>query len=140
MSASGLDRYVEAQEGVYEQALGELVAGDKRSHWMWFIFPQIAGLSITSIGKFYSLADLAEAKAYLAHELLGVRLAECTDTMLGWAGKRKAEAILGVIDAMKLASSMTLFEAAGGGERFARALDEFYGGTRDQLTLDLLAP
>ena len=139
MNAPGLDRFVEAQQGVYEQALGELLAGDKRSHWMWFIFPQIIGLSISGIGKFYSLRSLDEAKSYLVHPILGARLAECTDAMLGWAGKREAEAVLGEIDALKFTSSMTLFEAAGGGERFTRALDELCAGQRDQLTLDLLA-
>jgi uncharacterized protein (DUF1810 family) len=140
MTAPGLDRFVAAQEGVYETALGELRAGTKRSHWMWFIFPQLAGLSHSSIGKAYAIAGLAEAKAYLAHELLGPRLAECTGAMLSWAGKREAEQILGHIDAMKFASSMTLFEAAAdGNERFGRALEAFYAGERDQLTLDLLA-
>ena len=139
MTAPGLDRFVAAQEGVYETALGELRGGAKRSHWMWFIFPQIAGLSHSGIGQFYAMADLAEAKAYLAHGLLGARLAECTGAMLAWAGKREAEQILGHVDAMKFASSMTLFEAAGGGESFASALDAFCAGERDQLTLDLLA-
>ena len=139
MTAAGLERFVAAQDGVYEAALDELRAGAKHSHWMWFIFPQIVGLSLSSFGRFYSLADRAEAQGYLAHPLLGPRLGECTDAMLSWAGRREARAILGHIDAMKFASSMTLFEAAGGSERFARALELLCSGERDRLTLDLLA-
>ena len=135
----GLDRFVEAQEGVYEQALAELRDGAKRSHWMWFIFPQIAGLSLSATGRFFELRDLAEAQAYLAHDLIGPRLAECTSAVLGWAGRMSAPAMLGPIDALKLCSSMTLFEATGGGPDFAAVLDVFYSGRRDPATLDLLA-
>ena len=138
MEAAGLDRFVTAQDGIYEAALEQLRDGAKRSHWMWFIFPQIAGLSLSSFGRFYSLAGLAEAEAYLAHQVLGPRLAECTDAMLVWAGRREARRILGYIDAMKFRSSMTVFEAAGGGERFARALEAFCTGERDRATLDLV--
>jgi len=134
----GLDRFVEAQESVYELALAELRDGAKRSHWMWFIFPQIAGLSLSATGRFFELRDLAEAQAYLAHEILGPRLAECTTAVLGWAGRLSAPAMLGPIDALKLRSSMTLFEAAGGGPDFAAVLDAFYDGKRDPATLDLL--
>lgn len=134
----GLARFVEAQRPIYQQALGELRAGDKRSHWMWFIFPQIAGLGRSPTAQLYAIADGAEARAYLAHPVLGQRLRECTDAMLGWAGRRSAEAILGPVDALKFRSSMTLFEAAGGGARFGEALDAFYGGERDRLTLERL--
>jgi uncharacterized protein (DUF1810 family) len=136
----GLGRFVEAQQPIYQQALGELRTGDKRSHWMWFIFPQIAGLGRSPTAQLYAIADEAEARAYLAHPVLGPRLRECTDAMLGWAGRRSAEAILGAIDALKFRSSMTLFEAAGGGndERFGRALDGFYAGERDRATLERL--
>ena len=110
----------------------------KRSHWMWFIFPQIAGLGLSEMARRYAIADLGEARAYLAHPLLGPRLAQSTDAILDWTGQRSAEAILGTIDALKFASSMTLFEAAGGGDRYARALDAFYSGRRDERTLELL--
>lgn len=135
-----LDRFVEAQQRVYAGALAELRAGTKRRHWMWFVFPQIAGLGRSETARFYAIADLAEARAYLAHPLLGPRLVECTGAMLDWAGRRSAEAMLGPVDAMKLKSSMTLFEAAGGGECFARALYAFFGGERDAQTLAILVP
>ena len=136
----GLERFVRAQEGVYEQALAELQAGAKVSHWMWFVLPQIAGLGRSDMARRYALSGLDEAAAYAAHPVLGARLRECTDAMLGWAGQRSARAILGGIDALKFASSMTLFEAAcPGEERFAAALEVFNGGVRDRATLDLLA-
>lgn len=133
-----LDRFVSAQRQVYPRALAELRAGEKRSHWMWFVFPQIAGLGHSATAQLYAIADRAEAEAYLAHPLLGSRLADCTDTMIGWAGRKSAESILGPIDAVKFRSSMTLFEAAGGGPRYARALDGFYAGERDGQTLSRL--
>ncbi|MCW1430364.1 DUF1810 domain-containing protein [Novosphingobium sp. JCM 18896] len=133
-----LERFVTAQQAIYPQALAELRAGDKQSHWMWFVFPQIAGLGRSEMAQRFALADRAEAEAYLAHPLLGSRLADCTDTMLGWAGRKNAEAILGPVDAVKFRSAMTLFEAAGGGARYARALDAFFGGERDGLTLAAL--
>jgi uncharacterized protein (DUF1810 family) len=136
-----LERFVSAQQQIYPRALAELRAGEKRSHWMWFVFPQIAGLGHSEMARRYAIADLDEARAYLAHPLLGSRLADCTDTMLGWAGRKTAEDILGPIDALKFCSSMTLFEAAGGGARYARALDGFCAGGRDGLTLTkLVAP
>jgi uncharacterized protein (DUF1810 family) len=134
-----LERFLEAQSTVHRRALAELHAGSKQSHWMWFIFPQIAGLGRTPTAQFYAIADAAEARDYLAHPVLGARLRECTDAMLGWGGRRSAEAILGPIDALKFRSSMTLFEAVADGEdRFARALEAFYAGTRDQTTLERL--
>jgi uncharacterized protein (DUF1810 family) len=133
-----LQRFIDAQDATFGTALAELKDGAKRSHWMWFIFPQIAGLGRSGTAQYYAIADLDEAKAYLAHPLLGPRLAQCTEAMLSWAGKRSAEAILGSIDTLKFASSMTLFEAAGDGERFGCALDAFLGGRRDPMTLDLL--
>lgn len=134
-----LDRFVAAQQQVYPRILAELRGGEKRTHWMWYVFPQIAGLGHSAMAQRYAIADLAEAQAYLAHPLLGSRLADCTDTMLGWAGRRSAETILGSIDAIKFRSSMTLFEAAGGGARYARALDLFCKGERDGQTLTRLA-
>ena len=106
---------------------------------MWFVFPQIAGLGRSSTAQFYALADCAEAVGYSRHPLLGPRLAECTDAMLGWAGRRSAERILGVVDALKFRSSMTLFEAcAHAPAPFAAALDAFYAGERDAATLERL--
>jgi uncharacterized protein (DUF1810 family) len=133
-----LDRFVAAQQQTYPRALAELRAGEKRSHWMWFVFPQIAGLGHSEMAQRYAIADLAEARAYLAHPLLGPRLADCTDTMLGWAGRKDAAAILGAVDAIKFCSSMTLFEAAKGGPRFSRAIEGFCDGRRDGLTIGKL--
>jgi uncharacterized protein (DUF1810 family) len=132
-----LDRFIAAQEGVIDSALAELRAGAKTSHWMWFVFPQIAGLGHSAMAQRYAIGDLAEARAYLAHPLLGARLTDATEAMLGWAGRRSAETVLGAIDAVKLRSSMTLFEvAAGAGAApFADCLDAFYGGDRDPATL-----
>jgi uncharacterized protein (DUF1810 family) len=136
----GLGRFVEAQRSTYGQALAELTAGAKRSHWMWFVFPQIAGLGRSPMAQRYAIGDEVEARAYLAHPLLGPRLVECTGAMLGWAGRKSAEAILGSVDAMKFVSSMTLFDAVASdaGNPFARALAVFNRGGRDALTLDRL--
>ena len=103
---------------------------------MWFVFPQIAGLGQSPMAKAYAIGDLAEARAYLAHPLLGSRLIECANAMLDWAGKRSAEAILGGIDAVKLRSSATLFGRAAPGEaRFRAALDRYFEGIPDPATL-----
>jgi uncharacterized protein (DUF1810 family) len=135
-----LERFVTAQADSFAAALAELQAGAKRGHWMWFVFPQIAGLGRSETARFYAIADLAEAQAYLAHPLLGTHLAAATDAILAHAGRRSAEAILGGIDAIKLRSSMTLFErAAHGEERFAAVLDAFYRGERDRETLARLS-
>jgi len=133
-----LDRFVLAQQPVYAGALAEIRAGTKRSHWMWFIFPQIAGLGHSATSRHYAIADMAEAKAYLAHETLGPRLAECTGAMLEWRGKRTVMQILGSVDALKFASSMTLFEAADGGACFAQAIEGLLDGRRDEASLALL--
>lgn len=135
---SGLERFVAAQRDLHDQVLRELRAGAKQSHWMWFVFPQLAGLGHSATAKFYGIADLGEAQAYLADPLLSDRLRECTEAVLGWAGKREATEIFGSIDALKFASSMTLFEAAGGGALYGLALDDFYAGQRDAATLSLL--
>jgi uncharacterized protein (DUF1810 family) len=134
-----LERFVAAQETIYPRALAELRAGDKRSHWMWFIFPQISGLGHSAMAQRYALGGLGEAREYLAHPQLGPRLAQCTDAMIGWADRKSKEAILGPVDARKFCSSMTLFEAADGGARFSRALDILCGGERDERTLGRLA-
>ena len=132
-----LDRFVVAQDGVYPQALAELRAGAKRSHWMWFIFPQIAGLGQSAMARTYAIAGADEARAYLAHPVLGARLIEATAAVTGARGS--AEAIMGGIDAVKLRSSMTLFAAVGDGPTpFRAALDRFFGGMADPATLRLL--
>ena len=136
----GLERFVEAQRSTYDQALAELVAGAKRNHWMWWIFPQIAGLGRSPTSERYAIRDAVEAHSYLAHPVLGARLVESTEAMLGWAGRRSAEAILGPVDALKFKSSMTLFDAVAGDadNPFARALAAFCHGARDPRTLDRL--
>ncbi len=129
-----LARFSEAQAGAYDRALAELRAGRKASHWMWFVFPQIAGLGRSDTARFYAIADGDEARAYLAHPLLGPRLVEATRAIIAASGS--AEAILGPVDAVKLRSSMTLFEAAATDpEPFRAALDRFFGGERDPETL-----
>ena len=136
-----LARFVDAQRAAWPDALAELTAGRKASHWMWFVFPQIAGLGHSPTARFYAIASLDEARAYLADPLLGARLRDGVAAMMAWAGRRSAEAILGGIDALKWRSSLTLFEraadadAAANGEPFAVALDAFYEGRRDPETL-----
>ena len=132
----GLDRFVRAQAGVYPRALAELQAGDKRTHWMWFVFPQILGLGHSENARLYAIRDRAEALAYCEHERLGPRLAECTRAMLDHAGNKSALDILGVIDAMKFHSSMTLFgECCPDMDIYTRALDAFFDGKRDDATM-----
>ena len=137
---AGLERFVEAQRSTYDDALAELSAGSKRNHWMWWIFPQIAGLGRSSTAQRYAIRDAVEARGYLLHPVLGSRLVECTGAMLGWAGRRGAETILGAVDALKFKSSMTLFDAVSddAGNSFAHALAAFCHGERDPLTLDRL--
>ena len=137
--AEGLERFVEAQRPAYHEALTELRAGAKRGHWMWFVFPQIAGLGHSPTARRYAIRDEVEARGYLGHPLLGARLRESTAAMMAWAGRKSAEAILGPIDAMKFASSMTLFDAVDQDDAcFARALAAFNRGERDPLTLERL--
>ena len=122
-----LQRFVDAQDGIFDAALSELRNGSRRSHWMWFIFPQIAGLGQSPTSRHYAIRSLEEASAYLDHPLLGGRLRESVEALLGWVGKRDAVAIFGPLDAMKLRSSLTLFHAAGPVEpAFSRALDAFF--------------
>lgn len=135
--AADLSRFTKAQDGVYEGALAELQSGRKATHWMWFIFPQLSSLGRSSTAKFYGIADLDEARAYLADPVLGPRLTECFRAVLGHDGL-SAEQIMGPIDGLKLRSSATLFRAAGSGEvaDLAQAvLDRFYGGKACPLTL-----
>ena len=131
----GLERFVGAQDGgVYEQALRELRAGAKRGHWMWFVFPQVAGLGRSSTAQHYALAGLEEARAYLAHPVLGPRLVECAQALLELSGRDPVR-VLGSVDAVKLRSSMTLFEAAAPDERvFAEVLERWFDGERDEAT------
>ena len=133
--AYDLGRFVAAQEGVYGRALAELQAGAKRSHWMWFIFPQIAGLGASAMAQRYAIGSLAEARAYLAHPILGERLRAGTAAVNAVAG-RSAHAIFGAPDAVKFRSSLTLIAAAAPDEPlFAEALARFFGGAPDPLTL-----
>ncbi len=134
-----LERFVRAQAGVYDTALAELQAGRKRSHWMWFVFPQVAGLGLSEMSRRYAVASLAEARAYLAHPVLGPRLVACVEAILGHSDLT-AVAILGSIDATKLRSSMTLFSrAAAKPEPFDRCLTAFFAGEADPATLARLA-
>ena len=131
-----LRRFVEAQDAgaAYDRAVAELRAGRKTSHWMWFIFPQIAGLGHSPMAQRYAIASLEEARAYLEHPVLGPRLRECAGILAALEG-RSAEEILGGIDAMKLRSSMTLFARAAPGERvFDEVLDRYFGGAPDEET------
>jgi uncharacterized protein (DUF1810 family) len=134
-----LERFVAAQAGVYARALAELEAGRKESHWMWFIFPQIAGLGRSATARLYAVASREEAAAYQSHPLLGRRLVECTTAVLRHAGT-PAELIFGPVDAMKFHSSMTLFDAVAGAAEpaFREALAAFHGGAPDPATLELL--
>ncbi|BAU89339.1 hypothetical protein MPPM_0734 [Methylorubrum populi] len=137
--AFDLNRFVEAQEGVYENALAELRNGHKRSHWMWFVFPQIAGLGSSAMARRYAIGSLAEARAYLAHPLLGQRLLACTRAANAWED-RSAHDLFGTPDDMKFRSSMTLFARADPeSPDFARALATFFGGQPDPLTLERLS-
>lgn len=134
--ADPLERFVEAQDVVYERALGELRAGFKRGHWMWFVFPQLRGLGRSAQSAFYGIRGLDEARRYLAHPLLGPRLESATRCVLQ-AGV-PPQVIFGQLDAMKFISCMTLFaQAAAPGSVFADALERF--GLEDRLTLDALA-
>jgi uncharacterized protein (DUF1810 family) len=136
--AFDLERFVTAQQSIYDQALAELREGRKHSHWMWFVFPQLAGLGRSETARFYGISGATEARAYLAHPLLGARLRECAAALLAHEGERP-EAILGGIDALKLKSSMTLFEAvADDPAPFAAVLDAFFRDERDAATLNLL--
>jgi uncharacterized protein (DUF1810 family) len=133
-----LERFVEAQERVYPIALAELQRGRKESHWMWFVFPQIAGLGFSPTAQYYAIGSEGEARAYLGHPLLGPRLEACARAVLAHRDL-SPEAIFGGIDALKFRSSMTLFEAAAdGGGPYGEALDAFYDGERDDKTLRLL--
>jgi uncharacterized protein (DUF1810 family) len=131
-----LQRFVDAQDrgGTYDRALQELRDGRKTSHWMWFVFPQIAGLGTSPMAQRYAIASLDEARAYLAHPVLGARLRESASALTGLA-TRSPEEVLGGIDAIKLRSSMTLFARAAPDEPlFGEVLDQYFGGVADDTT------
>ena len=134
-----LQRFVEAQAPVFEQVCDELRAGRKRGHWMWFVFPQLRGLGRSAVAERYGIASLAEARAYLAHPLLGARLAQCTGLVLQSRG-HGVHAIFGSPDHMKFHSCMTLFAIAAGGGVYQEALRACFDGNEDPATLRLLAP
>ena len=144
MSTTTIDRdrfghFLNAQDGgVWERALDELRRGAKTGHWMWFVFPQIAGLGSSEMARAFALANAEEATDYFAHPVLGPRLLEASQAMLGHASAVSAAEILGPVDTLKFRSSMTLFEAACSAEDaqvFADVLDRFFDGKRDELTL-----
>ena len=132
-----LERFVSAQHGEYTAALTEISNGAKQSHWMWFIFPQIAGLGFSAMSRRFAIASLDEARAYLEHPLLGLRLRACVDALQGVTGKT-AQDVFDEVDAAKLRSSLTLFAEAGTDQLFAAALGRWFGGVRDDATLALL--
>ena len=133
-----LQRFIDAQDEIYESVLAELSAGQKQSHWMWFIFPQFAGLGFSPTAQRYAIASLDEARAYLEHPLLGARLRACVGAVLPWFNQFSAEQVLGLIDALKLKSSLTLFDQVEPNTLFAAGLAAFYAGERDERTLALL--
>ena len=135
-----LQRFVDAQDrdGSYDRALAELERGRKQGHWIWFVFPQIQGLGSSQTARFYAISSLAEATAYLEHPVLGPRLDTAAETLLRLPG-RDPDTILGVLDAMKVRSSMTLFShVQDAAPVFSRVIEEFYGGQPDGLTEQLL--
>jgi uncharacterized protein (DUF1810 family) len=133
-----LQRFLDAQAGVFDRALTELRAGAKRSHWMWFIFPQVAGLGLSAMARRYAIASRQEAQAYLAHTVLGPRLAACTSAVLVVEG-RSAHQIFGSPDDLKFRSSITLFAAVAQEGIFAEALQKYFDGRPDEATLKALA-
>ena len=133
-----LDRFLKAQAGSYDAALREIRGGRKRSHWIWYIFPQIQGLGFSSTAQFYAITDLDEAKAYLQEPTLRARLLEISEALLELSSSDPTE-VMGWPDDLKLRSSMTLFaEAEPGCDVFQKVLDKFYGGAKDQKTLQIL--
>ena len=134
-----LSRFLDAQNGIYEQALAEIRAGRKRSHWMWFIFPQFAGLGFSPTSQHYAIKTISEARAYLEHPVLGARLVECAEAALSVHG-RTAREIFGSPDDLKLRSCATLFASVSPESSvFHRVLDRFFDGAADQKTLAIVA-
>ena len=131
-----LERFVRAQQTTYVGALAEISRGAKQGHWMWYVFPQIAGLGHSDMARLYAIGSLDEARAYLAHPVLGARLRQCV-AALDELAATSAEQVFGGIDALKLRSSLTLFAEAGGGSLFEAALERWFGAP-DTQTLGLL--
>ncbi len=132
-----LERFVEAQDPIYDRVVAELASGRKNSHWMWFVFPQIAGLGMSPTAMRYAISSLAEAKAYLAHPVLGARLRECVNLVNRIEG-RSIDEIFGSPDNKKFRSSMTLFAHAADDGLFEQALMKYFGGAPDPLTIERL--
>jgi uncharacterized protein (DUF1810 family) len=133
-----LDRFVRAQEADYQRALAEIRSGRKHSHWMWYVFPQFAGLGLSATSERYAINSLAEARAYLAHPILGTRLTEIAEAVLNVQG-RTAHEIFGSPDDLKLHSSATLFALVSPGDSvFHRIIDQYFDGSRDERTLELV--
>jgi uncharacterized protein (DUF1810 family) len=133
-----LNRFISAQAEIYERVLSELRSGRKRSHWMWYIFPQIEGLGQSSTTRYYSIKSLEEARAYLDHPVLGPRLVQCAEAVLAIEGRMVSD-IFGYPDDMKLKSSMTLFSSVAGPDSvFFSVLDKYFQGERDMHTVQLL--
>jgi uncharacterized protein (DUF1810 family) len=131
------EHFIAAQDRVYADVLAELAAGEKTSHWMWFIFPQLTALGRSDTARRFGIGGLDEARAYLLHPVVGARLIECSEAVLRIEG-RSAHGIFGSPDDLKLCSSMTLFARAGTGEPFRSVLAKYYGGAEDPLTVALL--
>lgn len=132
-----LNRFISAQERSYDAALSEIKSGHKATHWMWYIFPQIAGLGFSSTARFYAISSMQEARDYYAHPVLGKRLVEISEALLA-LDTNDAAAVMGYPDNLKLRSSMTLFLAASGDAVFQKVLDKFYSGKPDSKTLSIL--
>ena len=138
MTAAALDRFIDAQDRVLDCVRTELTGGRKRTHWMWFVFPQIEGLGHSAMAQRYAISSLDEARAYVAHPVLGARLRECTALVLAAKGRTMHD-IFGAPDDLKFRSSMTLFARAAPDEPlFRRALDRFFDGKEDQSTVERL--
>lgn len=133
-----LERFLDGQRFGYETALAEMKQGEKRNHWIWYIFPQVKGLGHSPNAQYYGIKDLEEAKAYLQHPVLGQRLREITNAVLTHKGEDICEIMGSSIDALKFRSSMTLFDLVSRDDIFAEALDVFYSGQRDPRTIELV--
>ncbi len=135
----GLSRFIDAQEATYGRALAEIQSGEKTTHWMWFVFPQIDGLGSSPVAKRFAISDKEEADSYVKHPILGYRLRQCCESLLDLQGVT-AQDIFGPTDALKLRSSMTLFSRVAASDHlFSAVIEKYYGGIADQKTLALLA-
>ena len=135
---SGLERFLKAQELDYEAALAEIKAGHKRSHWIWYIFPQIQGLGYSEISRFYAIKDKEEAQGYMEHPVLAARLVEISEVILQLPSKDSGD-VMGFPDDMKLKSSMTLFSMVSDNPVFQKVLDKYFHGEKDKLTVEALS-